>query len=52
MGRSQQEDKTKRYSKISNALKSYFFKLIYIKEMTIKEVNYIFYIFSQHVFVV
>ena len=28
----------KRYSKISNALKSYFFSLVYRKEMTIKDV--------------
>jgi hypothetical protein len=31
MGKREQEEKAKRYSKISNALKSYFFKLIYVK---------------------
>lgn len=49
MTKSQQEDKSKRYSKISNALKSYFFKLIYVKELTIKEVSFLFKIQSARI---
>lgn len=42
-----QKNTPKRYSKISNALKSYFFTLVYRKEMTIKDVIIDKYIYSQ-----